>query len=70
MIVQKSEYILSGGTDEIKPMFSWRCYRYLSAESDGNFEICTSLKKAETIFAIGGGSNAARRAFDGAVKDW
>lgn len=39
VIVQKSEYILSGGTDEIKPMFSWRCYRYLSAESDGNFEI-------------------------------
>lgn len=39
VIVQKSEYILSGGIDEIKPMFSWRCYRYLSAESDGNFEI-------------------------------
>ena len=39
VIVQKSEYILSGGADEIKPMFSWRCYRYLSAESDGNFEI-------------------------------
>mgnify|MGYP002516651503 FL=1 len=39
VIVQKSEYILSGGIDEIKPTFSWRCYRYLSAESDGNFEI-------------------------------
>lgn len=39
VIVQKSEYILSGGIDEIKLMFSWRCYRYLSAESDGNFEI-------------------------------
>ena len=39
VIVQKSEYILSGGIDEIKPMFSWRCYRYLSAESDGRFEI-------------------------------
>ena len=24
---------------------------------DGTFKICTSLKKAETIFAIGGGSN-------------
>ena len=39
VIVQKSEYILSGGADEIKPMFSWRCYRYLSAESDADFKI-------------------------------
>ena len=33
------------------------CQDYGTSAVDGTFKICTSLKKAETIFAIGGGSN-------------
>ncbi len=28
-IDQIGEYVLSGGIDEIKPLFSWHCYRYM-----------------------------------------
>lgn len=38
-ITQKSEYILGGGTDEIEPLFCWRCYRYVKITCDKGVEI-------------------------------
>ncbi len=35
-IDQVGEYVLSGGMDELKPLFSWHCYRYVEVcEADG-----------------------------------
>lgn len=38
-IVQKSEYVLGGGRDEIEPLFCWRCYRYAKISCDEDTEI-------------------------------
>ena len=38
-LFQQSELILSGGEDELYPLFHWDCYRYVSFECDGEYEI-------------------------------
>lgn len=38
-IEQTSVYILSGNVDQIRPLFSWRCYRYVLFENFGDAEI-------------------------------
>lgn len=38
-IDQKSEYVLSGNTDEIKPYFHWNCYRYATIEADCEYSV-------------------------------
>ena len=43
LVPQRSEYVLSGGEDEIEPLFSWRCYRYICVES-GERAILTDLE--------------------------
>lgn len=39
LIDQTCTYVLSGGRDEIKPAFSWRCYRYAEIEDAQGLEI-------------------------------
>lgn len=36
---QTSEYLLSGGEDDIIPYFHWNCYRYATVESEEDFEV-------------------------------
>ena len=38
-ILQENRYILSGGTDTVEPLFSWKGYRYVKISSDSPFEI-------------------------------
>lgn len=50
---QENNYVLSGSEDYILPYFHWNCYRYVTIESDAEFEIreikslfiCTSVQK-------------------------
>lgn len=39
VVYQKDEYVLSGGEDEIYPLFHFQCYRYLTIECAGKYEI-------------------------------
>ncbi len=39
VLYQKDEYILSGGVDEIEPLFHFNCYRYVTVRCEGAFEI-------------------------------
>lgn len=53
VLYQKDEYILSGGLDIIEPLFHFNCYRYLTIQCEGKYEIislkslyiCTDVKK-------------------------
>lgn len=38
-IEQTAEYVLSGNTDEISPLFCWRCYRYVEIRGADGAEI-------------------------------
>jgi len=38
-IIQKSEFILSGGIDEFSPLFCFHCYRYAEITADAPLEI-------------------------------
>lgn len=39
VIIQRAEYILSGGKDEIKPLFCWRCFRFVKLYGVKNAKI-------------------------------
>lgn len=38
-IVQENAYILSGNKDEILPLFSWRCYRFVEMRAEEPFTV-------------------------------
>ena len=47
---QQGEYVLSGGVDEIAPLFHWNCYRYAEVELPKDCEILS----LESLFITAG----------------
>lgn len=39
VVYQRDEYVLSGGVDEIYPLFHFNCYRYVTVKCESGFEI-------------------------------
>ena len=57
-VIQENTYILSGNEDEIVPLFSWRCYRYIEMTADRPFQveglvsqfICSDIKRTGSFY--------------------
>lgn len=64
-IDQQGEYVLSGGEDEISPLFHWNCYRYAEIQAPEDMEIL-SLESLfiSTNVAVDGRFNCSLKALN------